>query len=303
MKLLASSVVRGDQQNAAPGGLFLLDIAAHSAALAINWHSPEFEWQGRGRELGLRGIAFDGDRIYCTASDELFAFSSSFELLETWRNRYLKYCRGIAVYERKLFIASSGFDSIIGFNLDELRFDWALHILSQGFQTGAHPFDPMSDDGPIMLSKLDIRSIYCDATGMYATCERGLIRFKGNSISTAIELPPGSRDAQPFRHGVLFNDSLGGLLRYAGRGEGEEDRAFRMPNYDDVQDRKLCDDALAAAGFARGLCQINKTVVAGGSSPATISVYDLAANKTLLSVRLSTDARTSIHSLAVWPFD
>jgi hypothetical protein len=130
-----------------------------------------------------------------------------------------------------------------------------------------------------------------------------LIRYRGNAITTAVELPSGSRDARPFRDGVLFNDSQGGVLRYAGRDEGREDRALPVPQHYDVGNRSLCNDPLAVAGFARGLCQLSDTVVAGGSSPAALSVYDLAANKTLLSVRLSADARSSIHSIAVWPFD
>jgi hypothetical protein len=109
-------------------------------------------------------------------------------------------------------------------------------------------------------------------------------------------LPPGTHDARPFRDGVLFNDSLAGALRYSGRGEGEEDRAMPVPHYYDVSHRDWCNDALANAGFARGLCQLSETVVAGGSSPAAVSLYDLAANRTLLSVRLSPDARSSIHS-------
>ena len=303
MKLLASSVVRGDRQDASLGGLYLIDLETQLVDKALDLDTAGIDFAGRGRELGFRGIAIDGDRLFCMAGDELFAFSPDFELLGSWRNPYLKFCRGIAVFERKLYITSSGCDSIIGFDLDAERFDWALQVLAPGFETGAHPFDPLSDDGPIMLSKLDLRDVYCDATGMYVTAERGLIRFTGKAISTAVELPPGAHDARPYRDGVLFNDSLAGMLRYAGRGEGEEDRALPVPHFYGVLNRDYCDDALATAGLARGLCQLRASVVAGGSSPAAISVYDLAANRTLLSVRLSPDARSAIHSIAVWPFD
>jgi hypothetical protein len=194
VKLLASAVVRGDRQDAGFGGLYRVDLDAQSVDHLVRLDDDAIDWAGRGRELGFRGIAVDGERIYCMASDELFAFGPAFELLGSWRNPYLKYCRGIAIFERKLFIASSGCDSIIGFDLDENRFDWALQILSQGFEIGAHPFDPCSDNGPLLFSKLDMRGIYCDTTGMYVTSERGLIRFSGKRISMAVELPPGSHD-------------------------------------------------------------------------------------------------------------
>jgi hypothetical protein len=45
------------------------------------------------------------------------------------------------------------------------------------------------------------------------------------------------------------------------------------------------------------------SVVAGGSSPSTVSVYDLAANERLLSVNLTMDVRNAIHGLEVWPYD
>ena len=271
----------------------------------IDWNDPVFEWDQRARERGLRGIAFDGDTIYCAASDELYAFDTRFEIKASWRNPYLKHCRGIVAWERKLYIVSSGFDSIVGFDLDRQKFDWALQVLSRGFAVGAHPYDPTTDDGPIMLAKLDLRDIYCDASGMYITADPGLLRFSGNAINVAVELPAGSRNAQPYRDGILFNDSLDGSVRYAGRGEGEEDRTLKVPRPDDtrIQNRDWCDDELALAGFTRGLCRISDTVVAGGSSPSTVTVYDLAGNRILLSVQILADARSSVHGLEVWPFD
>ena len=43
-------------------------------------------------------------------------------------------------------------------------------------------------------------------------------------------------------------------------------------------------------------------VSAGGSSPSTVSVYDLAANQRVMSVNLSMDVRNAIHGLEIWPY-
>jgi hypothetical protein len=59
---------------------------------------------------------------------------------------------------------------------------------------------------------------------------------------------------------------------------------------------------VARQGFARGLEVLPGGQVAGGSSPATVSVYDLPHNSLVLSANLSMDARHAIHGLAVWPF-
>ena len=121
----------------------------------------------------------------------------------------------------------------------------------------------------------------------------------------AVELPPGSHNAQPFRDGVLFNDSEDDVLRYTGRGDGSEDRAMAVPSYDPatLQHRDAGDDGLARAGFARGLCVLSDRIVAGGSAPSTITLYDLAENEMLGSVNLSMDVRNAIHGLERWPFD
>ena len=86
---------------------------------------------------------------------------------------------------------------------------------------------------------------------------------------------------------------------------GCEDRAFKVPRYDpeQLQNRDLDQSRIARQGFARGLCVLSGSIVAGGSSPSTVSVYDLAANQRLLSVNLTMDIRNAIHGLAVWPYD
>ena len=78
-----------------------------------------------------------------------------------------------------------------------------------------------------MLNKLHINSIHCTQGGMYITGLRtgGMLLYNGKQVQMAAELPPGSHNARPFRDGVLFNDTEADALRYAGRGEGREDRA------------------------------------------------------------------------------
>jgi hypothetical protein len=158
-----------------------------------------------------------------------------------------------------------------------------------------------------MLNKLHLNNVHCNRHGMYISGLRtaGMLQFNGRAINMAVELPPGAHNARPFRDGVLFNASPDDVLRYTGRCEGEEDRTMAVPKYDpdSLQHRDVGNDQVARAGFARGLCVLSDRLVAGGASPSTISVYDLEANKTLVSVNLSMDVRNAIHGLEVWPFD
>ena len=272
----------------------------------IDQDSEDIEWFGDEGGRGLRGIAFDGDEVYIVSSDELYAYTRDFQLIDSWRNPYLKYCHEIAVHERSLFITSTGFDSILGFDLDKRCFNWAIHIQSQQFAFKAVRFDPESADGPIMLNKLHINNVFCSDAGMYVAGSRtGMLHFNGRRINMSAELPEGTHNAQPFRDGVLFNDTNDDVLRYSGRGEGEEDRAMAVPKSDPSKllRTKSRDDELARPGFGRGLCVLSDHLVAGGSSPSTVTLYDLAANETLLSVNLSADVRNAIHGLEVWPYD
>lgn len=305
MKLVATSVVRGSRPGESHGGVYLVDLGAREVRQALDWKKSGIDWQGHGWDRGLRGIAFDGETVYVAASDELFAFTPDFRRVGSWRCPYLKHCHGIAVWERRLFLTSAGFDSILGFDLDRREFSWAMHVVTHQFRFQGRSFDPHQTDGPLMLNKLHLNSVHCTKGGMYLSGLKtaGLLLFNGREIRMAVELPPGTRDARPFRDGVLFNDTEANVLRYAGR-DGREDRAFRVPEFpgESLQNRDLDRSGVARPGFARGLAVMSDALVAGGSSPSTISVYDLPANKRLLSVSLTMDVRSSIHSLEVWPF-
>jgi hypothetical protein len=102
----------------------------------------------------------------------------------------------------------------------------------------------------------------------------------------------------------LFNDTEANALRYAGRGDGQEDRAMRVPSYpaESLLNREMDPSGVARPGFARGLAVLSDSVVAGGSSPATVSVYDLPRSERLLAVNLTMDVRNAIHGLEVWPY-
>ena len=304
-RLVATSVVRGSQKGESHGGVCLIDLLSREVVQVIDWNTIDIDWQGRGWDRGLRGIAFDGELVYMAASDELYAYTPDFQCVGSWRNPYLKHCHEIAVHGRELFLTSTGFDSILGFNLDQQRFDWALHVQMRQYQAHFVRYDPQGTQGPLALNKLHLNSVYADASGMYVCGLNtgGMLQYTGERIVMWVELPTGTHNARPFRKGVLFNDTEAGTLRYAGRDE-LEDRIINVPTYDPetLSYRDADTSGIARQGFARGLCVLSDTMVAGGSSPSTVTVYDLKGNEMLLSVNLTRDIRNAIHGLAVWPY-
>ncbi len=307
MKLITTSVVRGAHQGQSHGGVYLIDLERREVRQTIDWNKSDIDWQGRGWDRGLRGIAFDRGTVYIAASDELFAYTPDFRMVGSWRSSYLKHCHEIAVHERILYLTSTAFDSVLAFDLDAHEFRWGMHIATQQFRFKGIAFDPREKEGPLMLNKLHINSVHCTGGGMYISGLKtgGMLHFNGKQVQMAAELPAGSHNAQPFRDGVLFNDTEASAVRYSGRGEGREDRAMPVPRHRDqeLQNRDLDESRVARQGFARGLCVVSESIVAGGSSPSTVTLYDLAANERVASINLSMDVRNAIHGLEVWPFD
>lgn len=302
VKLLATYEVRDGPYGKSHGGLFVIDLANRSAEKQLDWAEPVSDLRVVSEELGMRGIACDTDAIYLVTNDRLLKYSHDFRRLGDWQNAYLKHCHELQIHRRRLFVASSGFDSVLGFDLDREVFDWALHVDVRGQSIRGRVYDPRADDGPLLLGKFDITEVYCNANGMYISGSRtgGMMHWGGREIRMSAELPGGSRNARPFRDGVLFTEHVSGLLRYTGRGEGREDRALRVRGTCDVRTVSEFDEDIDALGVgaARGLCVLSEELVAVGSRPASVTIFDLARNEQVLQVTLSTNPNTAVHSLA-----
>jgi len=305
VKLITTSVVRGTQQGESHGGVYIIDIESQDVKQVIDWNTTDIDWQGRGWDRGLRGIAIDGDTVYIVASDELFAYTPDFKLISSWRCPYLKHAHEMNIHDRSLFIASSGYDSILAFDLDKKIFNWALHVDLDGFHFKAAIYNPMGDEGPLLLNKLHLNNVHTNEDGMYLSGVKsgGMLHFNGEEVSMSATLPQGTHNARPFRDGVLFNDSESDAVRYASR-SGDEDRAILVPMYskNDLEFHDVDNSKVARQGFGRGLCLISDRIIAAGSSPSTISLHDLQNTKTLLSVNITMDIRNAVHGLEVWPF-
>ena len=301
--LIATSVVRGSHQGESHGGIYLINLETGQILQPVDWNTIDIDWRGRGWDRGLRGIAFHQDNIYVAASDELFVFDQAFNILASYRNPYLKHCHEICVHEHHLFLTSTGYDSILGFNLETASFDWAFKILTDGTIFRAKRFDPIGDDGPLLINKLHLNNIHCDSRGMYisGTKTGALLKFNGKAVGVMSTLPIGVHNARPFLDGVLFNDTRSDAIRFE---SPSARKAFRVPR---LAPHKLThthadDSRLARQGFARGLCPISDKDIAAGSSPSTVSIYNLDEPRPIKAVNLSLDVRNAIHGLKVWPY-
>ena len=304
-RLITSSVVRGSKHGESHGGVYFVDLSDQQVVQILDWKTVDIDWRGRGGDRGLRGIAFHGRSVFVAASDELLAFDSDFRPVGSWRNPYLKNCHEISAHRNQIFLTSTGNDSILAFNIEKQQFHWAMHVETNGHRFLGDAFDPNGDEGPLELNKLHINSVTANDDGMYIAGLHtdGMLHFNGKRINMSATLPAGTRNAQPFEDGVLFNDTDANVVRFASR-DHTRDRAFKVPVLpeDQITGTGFDDSKLARPSFGRGLCLVKDRLIAAGSSPSTIAVHDLESGETALTVTISTDARNAIHGLEVWPF-
>ena len=305
-KLIATSVVRGSKQGESHGGVFTVDFEKQEGAQHVDWNTANIDWEGRGADRGLRGITFDGGEIFIAASDELFVYDRDFNVIRSHKNRYLKHCHEIVKVERRIFLSSTGFDSLLSFDLDKREFDWGFHLQKPHGKWSGHTFDPMSQLGPRPVNEFHINMVHMDRTGIYLSGLRtnALLHINDRmQVSEVCNLPEGVHNARPWREGVLFNDTAADCVRYVRR-DGTA-KAFKIHAYEEseIQFAGIDDSNIARQAFGRGLCPVGDRFLAAGSSPSTITLYDLETNQKVGFVNLSMDIRNAIHGLEVWPYE
>jgi len=304
-KLIATSVVRGSQQGESHGGVFTVDFETQEGAQHVDWNADDIDWEGRGADRGLRGITFDGDDIYIAASDELFVYDRDFKLLRSFKTGTLKHCHEIALADRRIFLTSTGFDSLLSFNLDKNEFDWGFQLQKPYDEWSGFAYDPRGESRPRAVNDFHINMVYVDKTGIYFSGLRtnALLHLNDRmEVSEVCNLPSGTHNARPWNDGVIFNDTASDCVRYVRR-DGTES-TYKIHSYDeaDIEFAGIDDSKIARQAFGRGLCPVGDRFLAGGSSPSTITLYDVQSNQTVGFVNLSMDIRNAIHGLEVWPY-
>jgi hypothetical protein len=325
--VIASTVVRSAHQGESHGGVYLIDLETGSVEQTIDYNDRSISWEGRGGPRGLRGIAFYEDEIYLAASDEIFVYSKDFRLLRSIENEYLDHCHETYLAGDRLFITSTGRDSVLEYDLRARRFLKGYHIRFEGLtrylnmlgfwlnrvvnrekiEFGPMPqlrvFDPNSDEGPAASNTCHINNVFYDNGVVFVsgTRCRHLLAINDQKLSSHSRLPFRTHNARPFRDGALMNATRHDCVSYLDG--GGEAITFPIKRYDE---RELLNSHLpqdnARQAFGRGLAILGEGLIAGGSSPATVSVYDLDTSEVVKTINLTMDVRNTIHGLEVWPF-
>jgi hypothetical protein len=316
-RVIASSVVRSSHQGESHGGVYLVDFESGAAKQVIDWDDPTISWQGRGEDRGLRGIAFHGGRVYLAASDEIFVYDPSFRLQTSFRNPFLRHTHEIFIEDDTLYATSTGFDSILAYDLRRDRF-MAAHCVRFGIpervrrKLGGAPmpklssFDPAGDRGPAPADTTHVNSVFARDGAIFASGRSlgHVVEIRDGRMTSFARIPYGSHNARPYRDGVVFNHTGSDRVVYADR-EGRVLRSFPIVSYqpERLQHASLGPDQ-ARQAFGRGLALLeDEGFLIAGSSPATVTLYRFERSEALASINLTMDVRNAIHGLEVWPFE
>jgi hypothetical protein len=301
-KVIASTVYRGAKHGDSHGGLYIVDFDSNKVVQMLDWKG-DISWGGRGGDRGLRGLAVAGSKIYVAAAHELLLFTPKFEFVGSVRNPYLRNCHEIALHKGLLFLTSSGHDSVLIFDTASNNFVAGLQLAREGSEFRAITFDPNRPGGPAASSANQLNSVYVDDGGIYLAGRNlnMLLRVFDNQVTSIARLPLNTNNARPFSRGLLFNDTGEDQLTWVGPSDVF---AFDVPRYPvkKLTHIDMEDSAMARQAFARGLCLLSENLVAGGSSPATICIYDLDKRVPVKSVNLTMNVRIAVHGIAAWPY-
>lgn len=316
--VIASSVIRSAHQGDSHGGVYLIDLESGHFEQVIDWNTVNIDWEGRGADRGLRGIAFHNGEIYIAASDEVFVFDQSFKILRSHRNAYLRHCHETFLHNDTLYLTSTGFDSVLEFSIPAARFTRGFcfrAVPGTGGQSrvSGRVFDPGAPGGPEPGDTVHINNVHAEAGGVFFSALRLSVLFSlaaGKAVPYA-SVPPGTHNARPLcwrdADYVLANCTEMNAVCLLDR-QGRVERRFPIKMYaeGELLNTHLPKDH-ARQGFGRGLCVLESGLIAAGSSPSTISVYDLNSGPetpgVVKTINLTLDIRNAVHGLEVWPFD
>ena len=309
--MLTTIVVRSAHQGDSHGGAYLIDLQSGDINQVLDWNRMDIDWEGRGYDRGLRGIAFHDGLTYIAASDELFAFDTDFIVVRSFKNPYLRHCHEICCAGDELLLTSTAFDSVLRFDLVAQRFTHAHLIRWHSPTAGAGTrrlrvgkYDPNKPGGPkaedtAHVNNVSVREGRTLISGVRLS---SLLAVTPSGHESHAPLPEWTHNARAYKDGVLYNSTAEDAVCFATL-QGEVIKRFPVPRYDEAELEKTdlpADHARQA--FARGLVATDDGLLIAASSPNTITAWDFDSGEQLTTLNFGKDIRNAPHGLEIYPY-
>jgi hypothetical protein len=311
-KVLVTEVVRSTEQGDSHGGVHLVDLETGGHERVLDWNTMDIDWEGRGADRGLRGIAFHGETVLIAASDAVLVFDPSFNRIGAHEHPLLAHCHEIWLEGTTLYLTSTGYDSVLELDVESGRFTAGTWLdaevdARQNVAIRSRAFDPGSavgtDAAPLLRDRLHINMVSRWQGVTLVGCLRypTILGLKDGGLGPFAPVRGGTHNAQAFGDGVIYNATAQDATIIADR-RGLERAVMRVPRYDEADLlRADVPKDHARQAFARGLCWTDEFIVVG-SSPSTVTAFRRGTWEEVASVNLTMDVRHCPHGLEVWPF-
>ncbi len=209
--IITSSVIRSTHRGDSHGGIYRVNLATEEAVQMLDWDNPDINWDGRGGDRGIRGLAFFGHTLYAVAGNELFAFEQYGNLLKmvaSYPNPYLKLTHEAWRYRDKLYVCSGGTDSVLVFDL--VKKQWITSYYHNKESMGSKSFNPNNGAGypKVVGGYMHLDSVYANDNFMWycGAFTNGLWRLDlntGQNIKIQLQISD-THNARPYRGGYLY---------------------------------------------------------------------------------------------------
>jgi len=305
--VIASSVIRSTHRGDSHGGIYRINLEAEETVQMLDWNNPNINWEGRGGDRGIRGLAFFGHTLYAVAGNELFAFEQEGDLLKlvaAYPSKYLSLTHEAWRHKEKLYICSGGTDSILVFDL--VKKQWITSYYHNKESIGSKSFNPNNGVGypKIIGGHMHLDSVYANDDYMWycGAFTDGLWRVDlntGQTIKIQLQIPD-THNARPYRGGYLYNLSRFSKTVFERGGKIMKEWMTPINDLSTLTHTNLPKDC-AVQGYTRGMVTYDDFIITG-TSPATINVFSFEKGgpNPVKSVQLTNDIRNSICGMALY---
>ena len=304
-KIVCSSVIRASKRGDSHGGIYMVDLARSKYELLRDWDKPDIDWDGRGGDRGVRGMAFYNGHMLAAAGDEVFEFDRNMVVTRSWRSRWLKHTHEVALDEKRglLYVIANIFDAILVLDINAGKWEGAFVLPKVPKpEEKARWIDAYMGE-PAATDHLHLDSVVYDGGDRLYYGGQHIdalhwVDLKTTEIHTFQSNVPHSHNLQPYRDGVIYNIAAAHRTVYVSAA-GERIDEWETPLYaqGDMVARPE-DEKIAVQGYTRGMVLYDEYVIVG-SSPATVNVFVPGRKEPIHSVQLSKDVRNSICGMAL----
>ena len=287
-------MIRGASRGKPHGALYRVDWRRRAAEKVLDWADPSISWRGSGGDRGLRGIAVTEEAIFVAAATKILVLDSKFAVRDTLANPFLHHIHEIAAHGGEVWITSTGCDSLVALDRTSGRFLRGLCLREDDSGALSYEFfDPESSIGPDVVNSIHLNNTVSRGGGLYASArDRAIVlSINGDEITPWAPIPLGSHNPQPCDDGVIFSDTP------AGCAVRTDLFGVRLVEYQPEHPADLEPTPHASPGFVRGL-HVESDQVIVGSSPASVSRFDLNSGDLIDAITLETNVDHAVHSIA-----